>query len=150
MADDSCMAGAHTTNYYDTFIAVAEDSAAAGATAPPERTPASVAELTFRMIAENPYRYTSDDVQFTVWADRRGIPAEERAEARAQFFAKGQPCLRSSDLGKRYGWGVHSDAEGRVALVGLGSAEYAGLESGATPSGDAVTVTRAMRSRRAT
>jgi hypothetical protein len=143
------MVATHTTNYFDTFIAVAEDSAAAGPAAPPERTPASIAELTFRMIAENPYRYTSDDVLFTVWAERRGISEEDRAAARTEFFAKGQPCLRSSDLGKRYGWGVHSDAEGRVALVGLGSTAYARLETGVSPSGDPVTVIRAMRSSRA-
>ncbi len=27
------------------------------------------------------------------------------------FFSKGQPCLRASDLGKKYGWGIHSDSE---------------------------------------
>jgi hypothetical protein len=139
----------HTTNYVDTFIAVAEDSTAAGAVVPPERTPASIAERTFRMIAENPYRFTSDDVLFTVWAERRGIAEEDRDAARAEFFSKGQACLRASDLGKRYGWGVHSDAEGRVALVGLGSREYAEFEAGATPTGEPVTVTRAMRSSRA-
>jgi hypothetical protein len=143
------MAAEHTTNYFDTFMAVAEDSTAAGPAAPPERTPASVAELTYRMIAENPYRFTSDDVIFTVWAERRGIPEEDREAARAEFFSKGQACLRSSDLGKRYGWGVHSDAEGRVALVGLGSREYEALQSGVAPTGDPVTVKRAMRSSRA-
>ncbi len=143
------MAVEHSTNYVDTFIAVAEDCTAAGAATPPERTPASIAELTYRMIAENPYRYTSDDVLFTVWADRRGIPEEERPAARAQFLSKGQACLRSSDLGKRYGWGVHSDAEGRVALVPLGSPEYARFQAGVGPSGDPVAVTHAMRSRRA-
>ncbi len=143
------MATMRSTNYVDTFITVAEDCAASGASTPPERTPASIAELTLRMIAENPYRYTSDDVLFTVWADRKGIPEEERAAAREAFFSKGQPCLRSSDLGKRYGWGVHSDSEGRVAVYGLGSDEYARFESGVSPSGQPVTVTRAMRSSRA-
>jgi len=146
---EDIMAATHTTNYVDTFITVAEDSTAAGAVVPPERTPASVTERVFRMIADNPYRFTSDDVLFTVWADRRGIAEGDRAAARAEFFSKGQPCLRSSDLGKRYGWGVHSDAEGRVALVGLGSSDYAGLAAGTTPSGDPVAVTRAMRSSRA-
>lgn len=138
----------HTTNYFDTFIAVAEDSAAAEATVPPSRATASVAELTHRLIAENPYRFTSDDVIFTVWAERQGIADADRDAAREEFFSKGQPCLRSSDLGKRYGWGVHSDAEGRVALVPLGSAEYERLASGQTGDGSVVIVKRAMRSRR--
>ena len=134
----------HTTNYFDTFIAVAEDTSAVGPVEPPLRATPSVADLTYRMIAENPYRFTSDDVIFEVWADRRALSADQRAAARAEFFAKGQPCLRSSDLGKRYGWGVLSDAEGRVALVPLGTDEYARLAAGE----DGVKVTRAMRSKR--
>lgn len=134
----------HTTNYFETFIAVAEDTTAEVASEPPARATASVAELTYRMIAENPYRFTSDDVIFTVWADRRDISPQERASARTEFFSKGQPCMRSSDLGKRYGWGVHSDAEGRIALVPMESEEYARLAAGE----GGVTVTRAMRSKR--
>lgn len=140
----------HSTNYFDTFITVAPDSKADDATEPPvkEGSPPSVAALTYEMIATAPYAHTSDDVIFTVWADRRDIPAADRAAARAEFFAKGQPCLRSSDLGKRYGWGVHSDADGRVALYPLGSAEYRALADGSSADGTLVTVTAAMRSSR--
>ena len=138
----------HTTNYFDTFITVAEDTAAVSATVPPERATPSVAELTFRTIAENPYAHTSDDVIFGVWAERQGIAEGELDDSRATFFSKGQPCMRSSDLGKRYGWGVHSDAEGRVALVPLGSPEYERLASGVGPAGEQVAITRAMRSSR--
>lgn len=138
----------HSTNYISTFIQVAEDCPAGSATPPPERAAPSVAELTFRMISEAPFAHTSDDVVFGVWAERRGIAEADRADARREFFAKGQPCLRSSDLGKRYGWGVRSDAEGRVALVPLGTAEYEALSRGAAPDGSPVLVTRAMRSSR--
>jgi hypothetical protein len=141
-------ASMHSTNYQDTFIQVAEDCPAASATVPPARPTPSVAERTFRMIADAPYRHTSDDVIFTVWADRNDVPEADRPAARAEFFAKGQPCLRSSDLGKRYGWGIHADAQGRVALVPVGSAEYTRLAGGHAPDGKPVTVTRAMRSRR--
>ncbi|MCS5729237.1 DUF6157 family protein [Herbiconiux moechotypicola] len=141
----------HTTNYVDTFIAVADDSTAPGAVVPPARATPSVAELTYRMIAEHPYRYTSDDVVFGVWAERRGIDAAsaEGAAARQEFFSKGQPCLRSSDLGKRYGWGVHADSESRVALVPIGTPEYEAFAAGAGPAGGVVAVTKAMRSSRA-
>jgi hypothetical protein len=138
----------HSTDYVNTFIQVAEDCPAVAASPPPERATASVAGLTYRMIADAPYRHTSDDVVFTVWADRRGVAEGDREAARAEFFAKGQPCLRASDLGKRYGWGLHFDAYGRVALVPMGSAEYAALAAGAAPDGSPVTVTRAMRGRR--
>ena len=139
----------HTTNYFETFITVAPDNSASEAVEPPARPTPSVAELTHRMIADHPYRFTSDDVIFTVWADRNGVAEADRESARETFFSKGQPCLRSSDLGKRYGWGVHSDAEGRVALVPLASAEYERLAGGTSPEGSTVTVTAAMRSSRA-
>ena len=41
-----------------------------------------------------------------------------------QFFSKGQPCFRASTLTKRYGWGVHLNEEGKMAIYSAGSAEY--------------------------
>jgi len=145
------MLAQHTTCYFDTFIAVAPDSTAESGVAPPVRDPGqlSVASRTYRMIADAPYRFTSDEVIFTVWADRRGVPVEERKLARVEFFSKGQPCLRASDLGKRYGWGVHSDSAGRVALYAVGTAEYDSFTAGSSPlDGRAVTVKKAMRASR--
>src|SRR5690554_5325995 len=103
-------------DYVNTFITVAPDSSAEAGTHPPARPEPSAAQRTLDMIAEHPYRYTSGDVIFTVWADRKGLPTAQRADARQQFYSKGQACLRSSDLGKRYGWGIHADDEGRVAV----------------------------------
>lgn len=140
-----------TTNYVDTFIGVAEDSAAQAGTEPPQRgEQPSVALRTYRMIADHPYRYTSDDVIFTVHADRQGIPEAERPAARKAFFAKPQACLRASDLGKRYGWGIHADAHSRVALYGMETEAYRRLAAGEAPDGggQVVVVNRAMRSKR--
>ena len=95
------------------------------------------------MIHDHPYRHTSDDVIFEVYADRHEIPPEDRPAAREVFFSKGQACLRASDLGKRYGWGVHNDAEGRIAAYGVESAEDAWFMTDGS-----VTVTQAMRSKR--
>ena len=58
---------------------------------------------------------------------KHGIRDEDVPAARAAFFAKGQPCLRSSALAKRYGWGIHSDEGGRVALYARESERYAQL-----------------------
>ncbi|WP_438352423.1 DUF6157 family protein [Microbacterium sp. CJ88] len=134
----------HTTNYTDTFIEVAEDCPATVATEPIARESPTVAELHYELVAQHPYRFTSDDVVFETYARRHDIPAGEREAARTEFFAKGQPCLRSSPLGKRLGWGTNHDAEGRVALVAVESEEYARLA--ADP---ALAHTRAMRSARA-
>jgi hypothetical protein len=37
---------------------------------------------------------------------------------------KGHPHLRVSPLAKRYGWGIHNNAEGKIALIALESPEY--------------------------
>ncbi|MFJ4165866.1 DUF6157 family protein [Microbacterium sp. NPDC089698] len=140
---------AHTTNYTSTFIEVAEDCPTDHAQEPPagpstnSGTVPTIGALHYRMIAEHPFERTSDDVIFATWALRRGIDPED-GEAREEFFSKGQACLRASPLGKRYGWGVLSDAEGRVTLIPRESEEYARLA--ADP---ALGHTRAMRARRA-
>ena len=134
----------HTTNYTNTFIAIADDSSAERGIVPPEKVDnPSVVSRTWRMIAEHPYEYCSDDVIFGVWADRQGISEGERDAAREEFFEKGRACLRASDLGKKYGWGIHHDAEGRVAVYGLESTGYQAF----VDSGD-VAVVKAMRSSR--
>ena len=139
-------------DYVDTFLAVAEDCPATEGTVPPAgRSAPSVGARLHALLAAAPYRYTSGDVLFTVFADRCGIPEEERPAARREFYAKSQPCLRSSPLGKRYGWGIHADGAGRLALVGVGTDEYAAFVSRArrTTSGAPVRVIRAMRNARA-
>jgi hypothetical protein len=134
----------HTTNYVDTFIEVADDCPADDGIEPPAKDSATVAQLHYELIAARPYALTSDEVIFETHARRAGIAEHDREVAREAFFSKGQPCLRSSPLGKRYGWGVHSDAQGRVAVYPRGSAEYARLAED-----PALAHTGAMRSRRA-
>lgn len=140
----------HTTNSIDTFIAVAPDSRAERGAPPKESAQPSAALRAYRLIPEHPYRYTSDDVIFTVYADRHGIAARERPRARRVFFAKPQACLRASDLTKKYGWGVHHDGEARVALYGVETAEYRAFVSGDRlgSAGQPATVKLAMRSKR--
>lgn len=85
----------HSTNYFDTFIEVAEDTKAVSGTKPPTKDKKTVAEMQYEMIAKNPYKYTSDDVFFQVFADRKELTKAEYKQAREQFFSKGQPCFRA-------------------------------------------------------
>ena len=133
-----------TTNYVETFIRVAEDCPATIGTMPPSGAWPTVARLQYDLLAEHPYELTSDDVLFRVHATRAGIPEEEQAQARAEFFSKSQACLRSSPWGKRSGWGRHHDADGRVALVAVESERYRELSEDGQ-----VKQLRAMRSKRA-
>lgn len=114
-----------STNYYNTLIEVAPDCKATTGQVPPVRgDKKSVANLQFEMLHGHPYEFSSDDVLFAVFATRKQIPQDELAEQRVQFFAKGQPCFRASPLTKQYGWGVHSNAEGKIALYGVESETY--------------------------
>jgi len=134
-----------STNYYDTFIEVAEDCKAVEGTPPPQRgTKKSVANYEYELLVNNPHRFTSDDVIFQVFAQRNEIGESEIAEQRELYFSKGRPCFRASPLTKTYGWGVHSDAEGKIALFGVETLEYKALVG--NPD---IQKKKAMRSKRA-
>jgi hypothetical protein len=138
----------HSTNCFNTFIRVAEDCpAGTGEEPPPHGGKTTVAGLQYEMIAQAPYKYTSDDVIFATSALGRELGAKatkkERSLARDAFFSRGQACMRASGLGKRFGWGVHADNEGRIAIYAVDSERYHAFAS--DPN---LTQTRAMRSKR--
>lgn len=81
--------------------------------------------MQFEMLDKNPYKFTSDDVLFQVFADRKDLTKNEYETERAKFFSKGQPCFRASPLTKRYGFGIHSDDKGKIAMYGVETEEYA-------------------------
>ena len=135
-------------NYFRTLIAVADDCPVTESVAPPDRgANKTVASLQYSMLADSPYVYTQEDVLFIAWFERQNVPhmaEDDIAHLRDEFFAKSQACLRASPLPKKYGWGLHFNDEGRVALCPMDSKEYGDLVTG-----DQVTVIRAMRTRRA-
>ncbi len=115
----------HSTNYQNTFIQAADDCPATQGEIPPGKGDAkTVAQMQFELVSQNPYKFTSDDVFFQVYAQRHDLTPSEQQAAREQFFSKGQPCFRASPLTKRYGWGIHNNAEGKVALYGRETMEY--------------------------
>jgi hypothetical protein len=131
----------HSTNYTNTLILISGDCPVAAGTVPPR--PGTVAALQYKLLTDAPYQLTSDDLLIAVLANRQGIPQDEVEALREAFHARGQACLRASPLVKTYGWGLHHDAQSRVALVGAETADYARLA--ADP---AVTKTTGMRSSR--
>lgn len=135
----------HSTNYFNTFIEVAEDCPVSNSEVPPIKgDKKSVANHQFEMLQGKPYQYTADEVFFGVFAERSGLVENELEEARKAFFSKGQPCFRASPLTKRYGWGVHSDENGRIALVAMESEKYETFVND-----NSIAKTKAMRSKRA-
>ena len=115
----------HTTNYFDTFIEVADDCPTEISEIPKSKgNNKTVAELQFELLIKNQYKFTSDDIFFQVYAHKNDLTKSEYKEAREHFFSKGQPCFRASPLTKRYGFGVHSDQYGKVAIFGRETKEY--------------------------
>ena len=133
-----------TTNYFNTLIEIAEDCPAISGIVPPIRGgKRSVANYQFELIFEQPYQLTSDELIFYIQAVRKEISDAERDAAREEFFSKGQPCLRTSPLAKRYGWGIHSNTDGKVALLSADSEKYADLLADSS-----VAKIKALRSKR--
>lgn len=133
-----------STNYFNTLIEVAEDCPATHGEIPPVKGSKSVANLQYEMLHSHPYEYSSDDVLFAVFAQRNQIPEEELDQQRQLFFAKGQACFRASPLPKRYGWGVHSNDDGKIALFGMETEAYQDMVANR-----AIAKKKAMRSSRA-
>ena len=112
-------------NYYDTLIEVAEDCPATEAAVPQARGGKKTkAVLEYEMLANHPYRYTEEDLAFELHAALHGIPKVSWPSERQTFLRKGHPHLRVSPLPKRYGWGIFNNAEGKIALIAVESAQY--------------------------
>lgn len=132
----------HTTNYETAFIAIADDCPANTGEVPPMKgDKKTIAAIQFEILKKNPYKYTSDDVLFQVFAEKNELTENELAEARTAYFSKGQACLRASPLTKRYGWGVHHNEEGKIAIYGCESSEYEQFINN-----DSIKIYKAMRS----
>lgn len=133
----------HTTNYTNTFIEIAADCPVSQAEIPPEKNIKTLASLQYEQIVKEPYRYSSDDIIFACYAVKNDISDSEKPQARIDFFSKGQPCLRSSPLAKRYGFGIHHNEAGKVAIFPVESHEYQKFLSD-----DTVKKVKAMRSKK--
>lgn len=133
----------HTTNYINTLIEIAEDCPVSKAQAPLEKKEKTLANLQYEIISEHPYQFSSDDILFECFALKNDVAESEKEEERIRFFSKGQACLRCSPLAKRYGFGIHHNQEGKVAVFPVESETYQQLLN--DPS---VTKVKAMRSKR--
>ena len=138
-------------NYVDSFITVAEDCPVRESVVPQAKSEKnkSVAAIQYELLADAPYVYTQEDVLFQTYIRRQGIPLndlEARGDTlREEFFSKPQPCLRTSPLARKFGWGFHCDRAGKVALYPRESTEYQSFAHGERGGPK---VLKAFRSRR--
>jgi hypothetical protein len=112
-------------NYYDTLIEVADDCPATEGQVPQARSDKKTkTAVEYELLVERPYTYTEEDIAFEVYAVVHDIPKARRPAEREKLSRKGHPHLRVSALAKRYGWGIHNNAEGKIALIAVESPEY--------------------------
>jgi Family of unknown function (DUF6157) len=138
------------TMYTNTFIQVAPDSPAISAIVPEVKGESkTVAVVEHELLSNHPYTFSNEELIFEVHVRRQGL-SEDDVKARRQelwdeLFSKSHACMRASSLTKRYGWGVHYDERGKMALVALGSDEYQQFARDT----DGLKLLVAMRSKRA-
>jgi hypothetical protein len=116
-------------NYYDTFITVSTDCPAESGMVPPDKKSGKTKPaIEFELVANQPYVYTQKELLYEVHIRHKNISEEELSARGTQiwdeFFQKPMPCLRASMLPKKYGWGIHFNTTGKLALVPMESPEY--------------------------
>lgn len=116
-------------SYKNTFIRVSADCPADRGIVPVSTRPAKPAHvIQYELLSQAPYRYNHEELLFEVHIRHKQIPEEvvqeRRQELWEELFSKSHPCLRASALPKKYGWGVHYDEQGKIAIYGMDSPEY--------------------------
>jgi len=116
-------------SYSNTFITVSTDCPVAVGVVPEvKKDKPTIASIEYELIASNPYEYTEKDVIYLRHLQHKCISSEELTargtQIRDELFQKPQPCFRASMLPKKFGWGIHYNEEGKIALYGKESSEY--------------------------
>jgi len=112
-------------NYYDTLIEVADDCPAKLAEVPQARGGKKTkAVIEYEILLKHPYSHTEEDIAFETYAVLHNVPKDIRSKERKKFLSKGHLHLRVSALAKRYGWGIHNNVAGKIALVASESSRY--------------------------
>jgi hypothetical protein len=114
-----------TTDYQNSFIEIADDCPSKKGEIPPvKKVGKTIASIQYDMLHDNPYKYTSDEILFQCYVIKQKIQENDLEKQKEQFFSKGQACFRASPLTKLYGWGIHYNNEGKMALYGCETKEY--------------------------
>lgn len=131
----------------DTFIQIAPDCPAADGMVPESNRdlkPFHVAQ--FEVLSRHPYRYTYAELLCEAHARQNGLKGAEcrRDGDLRQALLKKHPCPRTCALPKRFGWGIHVNGDGKLALHGCESDDYRRLAGD-----DKLQHVAALRSKRA-
>src|SRR5256885_8718128 len=112
-------------NYFDTLIEAADDCPTKKAQVPLARGGKKAkAVVEYEILFKHPYSHTEEDIAFETYAVLHNIPEDIWSKERTEFLSKGHPHLRVSPLAKRYGWGIHNNVAGKIALIAVESSRY--------------------------
>ena len=131
----------------NTFVLIAPDSSAEKAVVPDgkaDKLPIHV--IQYQLLTHNPYVYTHETLIYETHIRHKQINNPDKRAIWDNLFQKGQACMRASALPKKYGWGVHYNEEGKIALYAVESAEYKAFAN--DKSGN-LAIVYAMRTQRA-
>ncbi len=119
-------------SYKNTFILVAPDCPVEVSEVPvSKRAKKPIHLLQYELLTANPYTYDHQELIFEVHLLKEGIEnisESERQEIWGRLLQKGHPCLRTSALIKRYGFGAHYNEEGKIAIYPMESEGYQQFE----------------------
>jgi hypothetical protein len=102
------------------LIEIASDSPAIRGEEPPDSgTRKSIARISYEVLAENPYRFNEREFYHEVHVVRRGRPHLKIENYNIKRLA----------LVKSYGWGIHRNSDGKLALVACESNRYKELQA---------------------
>ena len=108
-----------TNKFQNSFMEIAEDCPAKKGEIPPvKKSGKTIACIQYDILNNNPYKYTSDEILFQCYIIKQNIQENDWEELKGAFFSKEQACFRASPLAKLYGWGIHYNDEGKMALYG--------------------------------
>jgi hypothetical protein len=99
-------------NRRNALILVAEDCTAIKGTVPQPKD--KIAYIGYDELSKNPYKYTELEFYRQVHHIRRGKP-----ELKIESYD-----IRRNALCKKYGWGIHINESGALALVGCKTNKY--------------------------
>ncbi|RCX20511.1 hypothetical protein DFP94_103242 [Fontibacillus phaseoli] len=138
-------------SYKNTFILVSPDCPAVKGIVPVStKGNMPVHLIQYELLTEHPYSYDYPELLLETHIRHKQISAEELSrrgqEIRDELFAKKHACLRASALPKKFGWGVHYDDDGRIAIYAMDSPEY---KSFADSADTGIQLLLGMRSRKA-
>jgi hypothetical protein len=110
------------TGYVNAFITTAPDCPLAVGTVPTHAM--SIAGIEHSLLLDCPYEYMAHELIIDVHRRHKRVDDVELEDFKALLFTKSHACMRLSMLTKRWGWGVHYNEQGRMALYGAETDEY--------------------------